>query len=66
MFDKAACLGHYLEEQNRAGARDNFRVKGWREKYRRIWGWLRPDSGPPPSSRHKNIAEAAGRPWIMG
>ena len=59
MFEKAVCLRHYLEEQNRTGARDNFRVKGWREKYRRIWGWFRPGSGPPPSSRHKNIAGAA-------
>ena len=65
MFDKAVCLGHYLEEENRAGARErgSFRVKGWKEKYQRIWGWLRPGSGPPPSSRHNNIGR--GRPWIL-
>ena len=68
MFDKAVCLGHYLEAENRAGARErgSFRVKGWKEKYQRIWGWLRPGSGPPPSSRHKNIAEAAGAALNFG
>ena len=68
MFDKAVCLGHYLEAENRAGARErsSFWVKGWNEKYQRIWGWLRPGSCPPPSSRHKNIAEAAGAALNFG
>ena len=60
-MELGTCLGAYLEEGTRTGARPNSRVRGWRSKCRRIWGWLqRGAHPPPPQSRHKNVGEAVG------
>ena len=61
LIEPGTCLGAYLEEGARTGARPNSQVRGWRSKFRRIWGWLqRGAHPPPPQSRHKNVCEAVG------